>query len=206
MNPGGIVLLNMCLNMRMVSKMEDKVYVVDMLYPRVAALLRRAYAGEDSLGELLVRCTSVTPISIMTQFEQVLKDLERNSGTLEVNGACLGTVANIEVEIDKDECDGLKEFIAAMLEEAEKPPIKPLYCPFDNTRGCVDGDIWIIEHTRVEDGYKTSECRIRNRKCRAWSDEYGRCVRLQPITGADKARAHRELLKRTCNCGDANGD
>lgn len=153
--------------------MEDKVYEVDSVYPRVAALLRRAYADERYLGDLLVKCTSVTPIGIMTQFEQVLKDLEP---------------------------------LAAMREEVEKTPIKPLYCPFDNTRGCVDGDIWIIEHTRVEDGYNTSECRIRNSKCRAWSDEYGRCVRLQPITGADKARMHRELLKRTCNCGDANGN
>ena len=186
--------------------MEDKVYVVDRSYPRVAALLRRAYAGERSLGELLVRCTSVTPLGIMIQFEQVLKDLEPKRGDLEVNGECLGAVADVQFKIPKDQCDGVKEFIAAMREEAEKTPIKPLSCPFDNTRGCVDGDIWIIEHTRTEDGYMTSECRIRNSKCRAWSDEYGRCVRLQPITGADKARVHRELLKRTCNCGDANGN
>ena len=186
--------------------MEDKTYNVDKSYPRVAALLRRAYAGEDYLYGLLVRCTSVTPIGIMTQFEQVLKDLEPNSGTLEVNGECLGTVADAQFKIPRDQCDGFVEFIAAMRKEAEKTPIKPLYCPFDNTRGCVDGDIWIIEHTRTEDGYTTSECRIRNSKCRAWSDEYGRCVRLQPITGADKARTRRELLTRACNCGDANGN
>ena len=186
--------------------MEDKVYEVDSVYPRVAALLRRAYAGEIWLGVLLEKCTSEVPTGIINLFEQVLKDLEPNSGTLEVNGECLGTVANANFEIDKDKCDGFMEFIAAMREEAEKTPIKPLYCPFDNTRGCVDGDIWIIEHTRTEDGYMTSECRIRNSKCRAWSDEYGRCVRLQPITGADKARVHRELLKRTCNCGDAIGN
>lgn len=186
--------------------MEDKVYEVDSVYPRVAALLRRVYAGEIWLDVLLEKCTSEVPTGIINLFEQVLKDLEPNSGTLEVNGECLGTVANANFEIDKDKCDGFMEFIAAMREEAEKTPIKPLYCPFDNTRGCVDGDIWIIEHTRTEDGYMTSECRIRNSKCRAWSDEYGRCVRLQPITGADKARVHRELLKRTCNCGDAIGN
>ena len=186
--------------------MEDKVYEVDSVYPRVAALLRRAYAGEIWLDVLLEKCTSEVPTGIINQFEQVLKDLEPKRGVLEVNGECLGTVANIEVEVAEDQCDGLKEFVAAMLEEAENPPIKPLYCPFDNTRGCVDGGIWIIEHTRVEDGYNTKECRIRGRRCAAWSDEYGRCVRLQPITGADKARVHRELLKRTCNCGDANGN
>ena len=166
--------------------MEDKVYVVDSEYPRVAALLRRVYAGKIWLGELLVRCTSVTPTGIMTQFEQVLKDLEPKRGTLEVNGECLGTVANANFKIDKDQCDGLKEFIAAMREEAEKPPIKPLYCPFDNTRGCVDGDIWIIEHIRTEDGYMTSECRIRNSKCRAWSDALGRCLRIHPVAFAER--------------------
>lgn len=186
--------------------MEDKVYEVDKSYPRVAALLRRAYAGEGSLGVLLEKCTSVVPIGIINLFEQVLKDLEPKRGALEVNGECLGAVADVQFKIPKDRCDAFKEFIAEMREEAEKTPIKPLYCPFDNTRGCVDGDIWIIEHTRVEDGYNTTECGIRNSKCRAWSDEYGRCVRLQPITGADKARVHRELLKRTCNCGDANGN
>ena len=186
--------------------MEDKVYEVDSVYPRVAALLRRAHAGEIWLDVLLEKCTSEVPTGIINQFEQVLKDLEPKRGALEVNGECLGAVVDAQFKIPKDQCDGFVEFIAAMRKEAEKTPIKPLYCPFDNTRGCVDGDIWIIEHTRTEDGYMTSECRIRNSKCRAWSDEYGRCVRLQPITGADKARVHRELLKRTCNCGDANGN
>lgn len=78
MNPGGIVLLNMCLNMRMVSKMEDKVYEVDSVYPRVAALLRRAYAGEIWLDVLLEKCTSEVPTGIINQFEQVLKDLEQD--------------------------------------------------------------------------------------------------------------------------------
>ena len=186
--------------------MEDKVYEVDSVYPRVAALLRREYAGRNGMDMLLEKCTSVTPQGIMQQFERLLKDTEKDCGTLEVNGKCVGTVGNVEFEVDEDQCKGVKEFLAMMQDEASERHVRPLQCPFDNTRGCLNGDIWIIEHTRVEDGYNTTECRIRNSKCRAWSDEYGRCVRLQPITGADKARMHRELLKRTCNCGDANGN
>ena len=63
--------------------MEDKTYNVDKSYPRVAALLRREYAGMDCMGQLLERCTSVTPTGVVYQFEQVLKDLERNGGALE---------------------------------------------------------------------------------------------------------------------------
>lgn len=177
--------------------MEDKVYEVDSVYPRVAALLRRAYAGEGSLGGLLDRCTSVVPIGIINLFEQVLKDLEPNRGDLEVNGECLGTVADVQFKIPKDQCDGVKEFIAAMREEAEKTPIKPLSCPFDNTRGCVDGDIWIIEHTRTEDGYMTSECRIRGHRCAAWSDALGRCLRIHPV-----AFAERHAMRKH-NCDDS---
>lgn len=161
--------------------MEDKTYNVDKSYPRVAALLRREYAGMDCMGQILEKCTSVTPIGVVYQFEQVLKDLERNSGALEVNGKCLGTVGNVEFEVDKDRCEGFEEFLAMMREAAEETPIRPLQCPFDNTRGCLNGDIWIIEHDRIEDGYKTNECRIRGHRCAAWSDEYGRCVRLYPV-------------------------
>lgn len=53
--------------------MEDKTYNVDKSYPRVAALLRRAYAGEGCLDMILEKCTSVTPIGVVYQFEQVLK-------------------------------------------------------------------------------------------------------------------------------------
>ena len=161
--------------------MEDKAYNVDVYYPRVAALLRREYAGMDCMEQILEKCTSVTPQGIMQQFERLLKDTEKDCGTLEVNGKCVGTVANIGVEVDEDQCKGVKESLAMMREEAEKTPIRPLQCPFDNTRGCLNGDIWIIEHDRVEDGYKTHECRIRGHWCAAWSDEYNRCVRLYPV-------------------------
>ena len=131
--------------------MEDKVYEVDSVYPRVAALLRREYAGIDCMGTLLERCTSVTPVGIMQQFERLLKDTEKDCDTLEVNGK-----------------------------------IRPLQCPFDNTRGCLNGDIWIIEHDRVEDGYKTHECRIRGHRCAAWSDALGRCLRIHPVAFAER--------------------
>ena len=63
--------------------MEDKVYEVDSVYPRVAALLRRVYAGEIWLDVLLEKCTSEVPTGIINQFEQVLKDLEPKCGALE---------------------------------------------------------------------------------------------------------------------------
>lgn len=88
---------------------------------------------------------------------------------------------SLKSEVDRDRCEGFAEFLAMMREAAEKTPIRPSQCPFDNTRGCLNGDIWIIEHDRIEDGYKTHECRIRGPRCAAWSDEYGRCVRLYPV-------------------------
>ena len=166
--------------------MEDKTYNVDMSYPRVAALLRREYTGMDCMGMILEKCISVTPQGIMQQFERLLKDTEKDCDTLEVNGKCVGTVGNVEFEVDRDRCEGFEEFLAMMREEAEKTPIRPLQCPFDNTRGCLNGDIWIIEHDRVEDGYKTHECRIRGHRCAAWSDALGRCLRIHPVAFAER--------------------
>ena len=175
--------------------MEDKAYNVDMSYPSVAALLRREYAGMDCMGQILEKCTSVIPQGVMQQFERLLKDTEKSCGTLEVNGKCVGTVANIGFEVDKERCDGLKEFVKMMQDEASERRVRPLQCPFDNTRGCLNGDIWIIEHNRVEDGYKTHECRIRGHRCAAWSDEYGRCVRLYPVLEHERVEKLRSLAR-----------
>ena len=161
--------------------MEDKTYNVDMSYPRVAALLRREYAGMDCMGQILEKCTSVTPIGVVYQFERVLKDLERNSRALEVNGKCLGTVGNVEFEVDKDRCEGFEEFLAMMREAAEKEKVILKYCPFDNTRGCIRGDVWIVKQIEHETCFETVETKINGRVCQAWSSELGRCLRIEPV-------------------------
>ena len=148
--------------------MEDKKYNVDVWYPRVAALLRREYAGRNGMDMLLEKCTSVTPQGVLQQFEKLPEDMENDCGTL-----------------------------AMMREAAEKTPIRPLQCPFYNTIGCLNGDVWIIEHTRVEDGYNTTECRIRGHRCAAWSDALGRCLRIHPV-----AFAERHAMRKH-NCDDS---
>lgn len=184
--------------------MEDKVYEVDSVYPRVAALLRRVYAGEIWLDVLLEKCTSEVPTGIINQFEQVLKDLEPKCGALEINGECLGTVADVQFKIPRDQCDRFVEFIAALRAAAEESNAKerdsrkmPLQCPYQRRRGCLNGDIWIIRHIEHEDHYNTQMTRIKNHRCAAWSDALGRCLRIHPV-----AFAERHAMRKH-NCDDS---
>lgn len=133
--------------------------------------------------------------------ENKKKATEKSCGTLEVNGKCVGTVANIEFEVDMDRCEGFEEFVKMMREAAEKEKVIPKYCPFDNTRGCIRGEVCIIKHVEHENGYNTTECRIRGHRCAAWSDALGRCLRIEPVNQFERRRMNEIARKKVSGCG-----
>jgi len=83
-----------------------------------------------------------------------------------------------------------------MREAAEKEKVIPKYCPFDNTRGCIRGGVWIVKHIEHENGIATAEVKIGDRICQAWSSELGRCLLIEPVNQFERRRMNEIARKK----------
>lgn len=108
----------------------------------------------------------------------------------------------IDLKIELEKIPGFTEFITMVREAAEeKKKVIPKYCPFDNTRGCIRGDVWIVKQIEHETCFETVETKINGRACQAWSSELGRCLRIEPVNQQERGRLNENGLNKVSGCG-----
>lgn len=122
--------------------------------------------------------------------------MDCESVKMKINGVDMGVVRGIEItgKLDGKNADDMIGSLVEMVEEARKKqleeektqPQNPEYCPYHTDRGCIDGEVWLIKHIEHEKHIETQHVRIRGNRCRAWSDEYGRCLRIEPVWQSER--------------------
>lgn len=114
--------------------------------------------------------------------DEIKDSLDRNATTIE---------CELPMGDDFNEfVDNLTEFIKKKRGDARD---FPMHCPYDNTRGCRDGNVCLLKHTENDTHMTTSVVVLKGQYCRAWSDKYGRCLRIEPVTNAERMKANHDM-------------
>jgi len=111
-----------------------------------------------------------------------------DTGICEINDMPLGQITGVEFKMPKNSefAKFLKEFVEIVKEERkceDAPDIRDHMetCPYNAHFGCCNGNVCYIRHVEEETAIRTIIARLTDQYCRAWSDKYNRCLRLEPI-------------------------